>query len=55
MLFVCVRCSRQVSNEEQYIIFDSSYCRACINSKLNDPSEIYDMNLALRGMMQIEN
>jgi len=55
MLFVCVRCSRQVSNEEQYQLFRGLYCRACIDSKMNDPSELFEFNYAMRNLTQIEN
>jgi len=55
MLFVCVRCSRQVSNEEQYMLFRGHYCRACIDSKMNDPSELFEFNYAMRDLIQIES
>jgi len=30
MVFECVRCSREVKNEECYLLFNKKYCKACM-------------------------
>jgi len=40
-VFSCVRCCRQVTNEEKYLIFRSCYCRACINTIENSRDYIH--------------
>jgi len=37
MMFECVRCTREVDNEESYLLNREKYCRACMNTIKNDP------------------
>jgi len=37
VLFECVRCTREVTKEECYLIFNRKYCRACEIFVKNDP------------------
>jgi len=37
MLFVCVRCTREVKNEECHLIANEKYCRACKITIESDP------------------
>jgi len=36
-MFECVRCTREVKNEECHLLNNENYCRACINTLENDP------------------
>jgi len=39
--FTCERCTRLVTNEECYVIFECFYCRACKLTIENDPEYDY--------------
>jgi len=56
-MFCCVRCTREVKNEERYIFVNSDYCRACINTIENNGEfeTILNTNSVLMRLDQIEN
>jgi len=50
-MFECYRCSRKVTKEECYLIFNHKYCKACEIVLENDP----DYNKIFWRLRQIEN
>jgi len=56
-MFVCVRCTREVKNEEAHLIYYEKYCRACKNTIENDPDYqwIFSRAFIMGRLENIEN
>jgi len=50
-MFVCERCTREVKNEEAYLLYRRKYCRSCMVWIENDP----ETEILLGRFEQIEN
>jgi len=55
MEFECKRCTRKVTDEEAYLIFDDLYCRACEIAMSNDPDYVFIMKKNSKWMTILEN
>jgi len=57
MMFVCVRCTREVKTEEMYLIGNEKYCRACNNTIQSDPDYqwIFSRAFIMGKLENIEN
>jgi len=54
LLFECVRCCREVSTEECYLLFGRKHCRACKITIENDPDYNWIFENILGKLWQIE-
>jgi len=56
-MFVCVRCTREVHNEEAHLINNEKYCRACNITIESDPDYqwIFSRAFIMGKLENIEN
>jgi len=56
-MFECVRCTREVKNEEAYLINNEKYCRACNITIKSDPDYqwIFSRAFIMGKLENIEN